>query len=498
MKGLKNITIIVLFLCSSALVGAEEKSNLEVLDIRIEPIRLGKNVVHVKVQNTSDKVQTFGIDIRAEGATRNWQRQFFETVKNSETKWLRFEFEIFGPITNSTSIRLQFYNPASRDEYHFDNWFKRIRYSAEDLEMAEGIQAGSAPASKNQSEAVIKAFKKFQKHLKSEKYEAAWELFAGNLRSQYQDDFEGWREQVISSDEVKTLFLNLHPESVSKNGDILTLTARYEDALWKIHFIKEDERWKIYDAQDGRSNWQERLLPKMAKRATKHFDIYYFEDSTAAKEIDVIAEQKEKGFRKICQFLGKGSDIRICMVFFEDGETKKRETGHQGAGWAFGHTIVEIYNEEEKLDPYHETVHILMDSYGNPPALFNEGFATYMSERLGAHGLESLGGGQSSIYERVRELKNKGELISLEELITYTEIGSAKTQPPVAYPEAASFVKFLIDNYGKDKFLQAYKKLRNSGDKAIQQQNVKTLEIICHKSLTELKTEWESTFLTLW
>ncbi len=138
-----------------------------------------------------------------------------------------------------------------------------------------------------------------------------------------------------------------------------------------------------------------------------------------------------------------------------------------------------------------------MNPYGNPPALFNEGFATYMSERLGTHGLESLGGGQSSIYQRTRELKNKNEWIPLEELITYTDIGPGWSRPPIAYPEAASFVKYLIDNYGKEKFLQAYKKLRNSGDKAIQQQNVKTLEIICHKSLTELKAEWESAFLTL-
>ena len=43
-----------------------------------------------------------------------------------------------------------------------------------------------------------------------------------------------------------------------------------------------------------------------------------------------------------------------------------------------GNTIVEIYNKAQKLDPYHETVHVLMRSFGSPPALFNEGFAVYM------------------------------------------------------------------------------------------------------------------------
>ena len=127
------------------------------------------------------------------------------------------------------------------------------------------------------------------------------------------------------------------------------------------------------------------------------------------------------------------------------GATPPRK-GHQGAGWAFGNTIVEIYNENQKLDPYHEAVHVLMRPYGSPPALFNEGFATYMSERLGTHALKNLGGGKSSIYERVRELKSKGEWIELEELFTYAKIGTKESRPPISYAEAAAFVKFLNES----------------------------------------------------
>ena len=117
----------------------------------------------------------------------------------------------------------------------------------------------------------------------------------------------------------------------------------------------------------------------MEKHSTEHFDIYYFKNSTAEKQIDQIADEKEKGYKEICQFLEKDTDIRIRMIFFEDDVSKQNATGHQGAGWAFGNTIVEIYNEEQKLDPYHETTHILMNPFGRPPALFNEGFAVYMS-----------------------------------------------------------------------------------------------------------------------
>jgi hypothetical protein len=117
-----------------------------------------------------------------------------------------------------------------------------------------------------------------------------------------------------------------------------------------------------------------------------------------------------------------------------------------------------------------------------------------MSERLGAHALDDLSGGQAKIYERVKLLKEDGELIDLRELLGYTEIGSKESRPPVAYAEAASFVKFLIDQYGKDKFLQAYKTLRNSDDTTDQEENTRRLEQIYDKSLAELEKQWEKAF----
>ena len=133
---------------------------------------------------------------------------------------------------------------------------------------------------------------------------------------------------------------------------------------------------------------------------------------------------------------------------------------------------------------------------GNPPALFNEGFAVYMSEKLGAKALESLGGGSSSLYARVKKLKNNGQWINLEELMIYNEIGSEKTQPYISYAEAGAFVKFLIEKYGRDKFLQIYQTLKNSDDKMVHKQNIKKLTDIYGRSLEKLEKEWEDTFLS--
>jgi len=354
----------------------------------------------------------------------------------------------------------------------------------------------------DQEKALRKAFEQWQNSIRDGEYETTWGLLANSLRRsrQLENDFPKFAKEMDSDEhQMRKLFLDLRPESVTsmRMGESAILNAAYEGQPWRIFFVAEDGQWKIRVFNRGgqdRGDWQERLLPKMRKRITEHFDIFCYKGSTAEKEIDTIAEQREEGFSEICRFLGKDSDLRIRMILFADAATKYSHTGHQGAGWAFGNTVVEIYNEKEKLNPYHETTHILMRSYGTPPALFNEGFAVYMSERLGAHALNAMGGGEASVHERVKELNGKGELIPLEKLLNFTEIGSGETNPPVAYPEAASFVKFLIDKYGKDKFIEAYGTLASSGDKSVQKQNVEALQGIYGKSLDQLRKEWKEIF----
>lgn len=477
-----------------------QKSHLQVSDIKFGPIQDGKSTVRMKVENISDRDQTFGIDIRAEGLLSNWQSQFLDTIRPGETKRTSFEFNVPGPVTDGSLVRLRFFNPTSQigspRELDMSAWFREEKFYGKKFKPGTAAPpVRPRPASKRRTRAVTKAFEEFQSNLRNGESEQAWQVMSMDFRNQLaKGDFNRFKAQVDANKESIKLMSNLRPRSVTKNGDLLILHATYEDAPFRVYFIEEDKRWKICGGNRGAGDWQARLLPTMEKRVTAHFDIYFFKDSTAAKEIDHIADQREKGYREICRFLGRDSDVRIRVVFFEDGKTKQMQTGHQGAGWAIGTTIVEIYNEKEKLDPYHEAVHILMGPYGKPPAAFNEGFAVYMSERLGAHALAAMGGGQLSVHQRVRELKEEDEWIALEELLTYTEIGSKRSRPPVAYAEAASFVKFLIDAYGREKFLRAYKTLTNSSDDTAHEKNKKALERIYGKPLSQLEKEWERAF----
>jgi hypothetical protein len=503
-------------LAASAISAPSKKSNLKVLDVQFEPIRQGKNVVRVKVENASEDEQIFRIQIytRSPDYGRQgvgWGTSFFETIKGRETRWTRFAFKIQGPITRSTYVRLDFHNPGpaagfDREKYFEDKgrkkWFKRVKYSSRDIEHYKADEDVIQPVSEKESEAVIQAFRQIQNHIRDKEYKRAWELFTKD----YQDaefqlpGFEKFKQIMEPEKPIdsafwwqKAEFLSLQPGPVLKKGPVLALTAKHEDEVWAIDFVEEGGRWKI-DWVAGYTpgiltwqNWEEHLLPKMEKRSTEHFDIYYFKDSTAEKQIDRIMEEKEKSYAGICEFVGKDSDVRIRTVLFEDKETKHWKTGHQGAGWAYGNTIVEVYNEQEQVDPYHETTHILMGSSGNPPALFNEGFATYMQA---GH----IWKGEHVDRTAANLLKND-KLTPLRELITRTEIGSRGDDGKIAYPQSASFVKFLIDEYGRDKFLRAYKKLKNSDNEKVHKRNVKRLARIYGKSLEELEKQWKDALL---
>jgi len=232
------------------------------------------------------------------------------------------------------------------------------------------------------------------------------------------------------------------------------------------------------------------LAQRFREQDTAHFHIYYFPSSSASRDAVAIAAQRESAFLRISELVGITDSEPVRLFFFPDAETKTRDTGHIGAGWAFDRTIVEVYNEQTKLDPYHELTHILAARLGEPPALFNEGFAVYVSELMGADALKFLGSPGKKVDEAVVAYRKEGKFVPLEKLFAFTDIGPEESQPTISYPEAASFVKFLIAKYQLDKFRQAYKSLVNGEDPTTLQKNQQTFCEIYGKPPQELEPEW--------
>ncbi len=237
---------------------------------------------------------------------------------------------------------------------------------------------------------------------------------------------------------------------------------------------------------NGHHRWQERLLPKLEKRVSAHADIYYFHDTTAAKDIDRVVDRREEAIGEIMKFLGLDPGcVRIRLVLFEDDNTKARETGYRGEGWAEGDMAIELYGPEGRCDPYHETTHILASRLGDPPKAFYEGLAVYIAERFGK-GRPEQEGQPPRLYDRARASKQSESWLTLEMLLTCTEFGGH----PARYAQAGAFVKFLIDEYGKGLFLRAYTQLRVPADEMTKKQNKGMLDRLYGMSMDELERQW--------
>ncbi len=225
-------------------------------------------------------------------------------------------------------------------------------------------------------------------------------------------------------------------------------------------------------------------LPPLKFKETEHFIFYYFPGTQAEKDINVIAEEREKILNKIARMVNINFKGKIFVFFYPDAKSKRKITKHQGMGLSYSNTIVEIYNLRAKMDPNHEITHSVTALLGDPPALFDEGFATYNQKD---HKF-----GNSHIDVIARKYKMKNMLWKIEDIFSFTDIGSPETKALIAYPEAASMVKYIIENYGMDKFLKLFKTLKRSDKPEQIEINKKEFKNITGRDIFTFEKEWRN------
>jgi hypothetical protein len=254
-----------------------------------------------------------------------------------------------------------------------------------------------------------------------------------------------------------------------------TYTVTYETPNHRCNELTPLPRFMKYD-------WAEKYrhgakIPPFEVLSTEHFVFYVLPDSPAERDIEVIQSRREQSMKEICTFLGVRLDKPINFFLFPDAPSKRWCMSHQGDGLAFDTTIAEIYNEDTHVDPAHELTHIVASRIGSPPALLNEGLAVYMQD---GHKWND-----EHVDVTARGLLREGKLTPLTELIKRTEIGSRPDDGKVAYPQSASFVKFLIDRYGREQFLELYGNL-NAGA----EDNVSRFRNVIGVELESVGQEW--------
>jgi hypothetical protein len=218
---------------------------------------------------------------------------------------------------------------------------------------------------------------------------------------------------------------------------------------------------------------------------TEHFSVYYYPDSTAYKEIDLIKTQREESYRKIVDYLQFTEDLRINLYLFENEDTKKRIIGYEGAGWACKTTIAEVYNEQCKLNPYHELVHIITCCmYGDKISAASEGLAVYLSNLLNnVHTVDNI---NASYKEKVREMWRNSELFSLRKLLSLN-IGTEESKPHISYPQSASFIEFQIKKLGKNGCISLYDSLNDGEELEV---TIDKVERAFGQKLEVIEKEW--------
>ncbi|MBW2174069.1 MAG: hypothetical protein JRF64_05390 [Deltaproteobacteria bacterium] len=225
-------------------------------------------------------------------------------------------------------------------------------------------------------------------------------------------------------------------------------------------------------------------IPPFKVVSTERFVFYLLPETPAEKDIQTIAKEREKTLNIIRDFLNISFDQRVNFFLFPDAPSKSWCMGHQGDGLAFDTTIAEIYNEETRVDPAHELTHIVASQIGSPPALMNEGLAVYMQSN---HKWNN-----QHIDTTASELLLKDKLVPLDELIKRNEIGSRPDDGEIAYPQSASFVKFIIDKYGPEQFLKLYARLRVGAEN-----NANHFKDVLGVELKIAEREWKKSLSTI-
>lgn len=154
----------------------------------------------------------------------------------------------------------------------------------------------------------------------------------------------------------------------------------------------------------------------------------------------VDAEREEAAHTWVADLLGVASPGRIDYYKYRSLDHMLALTGKAGNGWAEPElrAVHSIYRWH-----IHEAVHVITVSLGRPSDFFNEGIAVALSvDPLAGKLFPSYSG--RSAHEDVRALGAARR--PLAEIVTTA--GFRAIEETVGYPEAGSFVRYLLDEHG--------------------------------------------------
>lgn len=206
--------------------------------------------------------------------------------------------------------------------------------------------------------------------------------------------------------------------------------------------------------------------------STIHTRIHYLAGSPAADSLARLKRDVESAWTTAAEFVGGKTVDRVIDVF----AVPNREMVGQLAGLPVVANALNFWEQRVVIawvsargwPGPHELVHIMAsDAWGTTKEWWlGEGVAVAAGRWLGV-----------DVDAYTKCLSTAGRLLPLSAIVPGLRNPDERTSR-IAYPEAGSFVRFLIERYGRDKMARMY----SSGASAIQ--------AIYGRSLVELEEEW--------
>jgi hypothetical protein len=132
----------------------------------------------------------------------------------------------------------------------------------------------------------------------------------------------------------------------------------------------------------------------------------------------------------------------------------------------------------------HEVVHLYSSLFGSPVALFNEGLAV-------AHQVDPVHGdltprwNMTPLHDHARSFRRQGMLVALGSLLASNDF--RRFDSNVTYPEAGSFVRYVLDTYGLGSMKRFFALCRNTDSADTVRQQFQTA---FGRSVTDVEHDW--------
>ncbi len=189
-------------------------------------------------------------------------------------------------------------------------------------------------------------------------------------------------------------------------------------------------------------------LPKLYKHTSEHYNFYFAKDSLAEKDIEIIKNIQEKCYKEITSFLNVNPTFKINYFLLETPELVGKIYGDNDPCNGFANPpdeIYAVYNEKIKCIGYHEDAHII--SY-----ILNKPKSNFLREGLAMH-FDNVWWSKSNdewvrIFIKTDKYLNIKNLVQNDFFLSYAD--------EITYPIAGAFVKYLINRYGKERFISVY------------------------------------------